>query len=76
MVCWLAAIWEKWKHIARRIAEIQGRVVLGLLYVLLVCPVGVVLQILRDPLGRRRPMASNWRLRSPTVNTLDEARRQ
>lgn len=72
----LSAIWDRWKHVARRIADIQGRVVLGLIYLLIVCPVGVILRTLRDPLGRRRPRESNWIPRNAVVSTLDEARRQ
>jgi hypothetical protein len=72
---WLSAIWNNWTRIARRLADIQGRVVLGLLYLLLVCPVGAMLRTLRDPLGRRRPTESNWVPRDARVSTLDEARR-
>jgi hypothetical protein len=72
----LSKVWSGWKRFARRLADFQGRVLLTLLYVVLIVPGGLVLRLIADPLGRRRPRTSNWRPRPPVPATLDEARRQ
>ena len=76
MLGWMVSLWRVWKHIARRIGEFQGRVLLTVLYALLVVPVGLILRLLADPLRRWRPPASNWVARETAPATLDEARRQ
>ncbi len=73
---WLGRAWVRWQALARRIGEFQGRVLLAVLYGALVIPVGLGLRLLRDPLGRRRPAATNWTPRTASPATLDEARRQ
>lgn len=72
----LQRAWAGWLRLARRIAEVQGRVLLAILYVLLVVPVGLAVQLLSDPLRRRRPPATNWTPRAVARPTLEEARRQ
>lgn len=56
--------------------EFQSRVLLVILYVLLIIPVGLLLRLLADPLGRRRRPHTNWTLRAAAPPTLEEARRQ
>lgn len=60
----------------RRVAEFQARLLLLLLYLGLVAPVGLLLRLVADPLGRRRPASSNWRPRQAAAPTLEEAGRQ
>ena len=65
-------LWRGWKRIAHRAAEFQSRVILGLLYWVVVVPVG----LLR---GRARPRTSapEWKTRTLTDHvTIEDARRQ
>jgi hypothetical protein len=68
--------WVAWKRLARRIGEVQSRLLLAGLYGLLVLPTGLLLRLLADPLARRPPAESNWRARRDPTPGLGEARRQ
>jgi hypothetical protein len=72
----LRRIWEAWKKLARRIGELNSRVLLTLLYVVLLMPFGLGLRLVADPLRRRKPVASNWIPRTEAPAALGEARRQ
>jgi hypothetical protein len=70
-----SALWARWKRVAHRAAEIQSHLVLGVLYVLLVIPVGLVRR------RAAREFASGaasvaWRPRAAVPETLEDARRQ
>jgi hypothetical protein len=65
-------LWQRWKRLAHRAAEIQSFIVLTVLYWLIVAPIGASLKI-----GRRPPDERGWKTRPPAgAVTLDEARRQ
>lgn len=64
-----------WRRLARRLAEVQGRILLAILYILLIVPIGLAVRLFSDPL-RRRPSATNWVRRPAAPATLEEARRQ
>ena len=73
----LRKAWERWKVIAHTIGDYQARVILGVLYYLLLGPVGLIRRLLADPLGlRREPRDTFWVSRPPTDTGLDGARRQ
>ena len=65
-------LWSRWKRIAHRAAEFQSLLVLGLLYWVMVVPVGLVRNLRRPP--RARP---EWKMR-PTAGrvSVEDARRQ
>ncbi len=65
-----------WRRAAHALAELQARVLLTALYVLLVLPVGAVLRAVADPLTRPAPARTNWRPRRSPPPSLEEARRQ
>src|SRR5262245_44563420 len=69
----LKRAWEGWKRIARKIAHVQGHIILGLIYILVVSPLGILFRLFRqDPLAlRRRNMTSFWIPRHP-LPTPDE----
>lgn len=66
-------IWQRWKRLAHRAAEIQALVILTVLYWLVVAPIGAVMKI-----GRRHTAASAvWKTRPPTGDIpIEQARRQ
>jgi hypothetical protein len=65
-------LWQRWKRLAHRAAEIQAIVILTALYWIVVTPIGLVRKA-----GGRRPEPHGWKTRPPggTVS-IDEARRQ
>ena len=66
-------IWQRWKRLAHRAAEIQAFVVLTIVYWLLVAPIGALMRI-----GRARPASgAAWTTRPPTGPVpIDAARQQ
>ena len=65
-------IWQRWKRLAHRAAEIQAFVILTIVYWLLVAPIGAMMR-----LGRTPPAATAWTTRPPSGPVpLEDARRQ
>jgi hypothetical protein len=65
-------LWQRWKRLAHRAAEIQSLIVLALLYWIVVVPVGLVRRPGRRPAGR-----AEWKTRPPIgAVPLEDARRQ
>lgn len=65
-------LWQGWKRLAHRAAEIQAFVLLTIVYWLIVAPIGAMLK-----LGKRRSTEPAWTMRPPTAAaSLEEARRQ
>ncbi len=66
-------LWQRWKRLAHRAAEIQAIVLLTGVYWILVAPIGAMQKI-----GRRRPQTGPaWKRRPPAgAVSLEEARRQ
>ena len=66
-------IWQRWKRLAHRAAEIQALVILTVLYWLVVAPIGAVMK-----LGRRdAATGAAWKTRPPAGEIpLEQARRQ
>ena len=64
-------LWQRWKRLAHRAAEIQAFVLLTLVYWIMVAPIGVVLKA-----GRHAP-SDGWKTR-PAAGpaSIDDARRQ
>jgi hypothetical protein len=73
----LGRLWTAWKRFGQRLADIQARIILTLIYFLVLAPYGLVVRLLRDPLGISRPReASTWLVKPDVPATLDAARRQ
>ena len=66
-------LWQRWKRLAHRAAEIQALILLTIVYWIVVAPIGAALKLG----GRRRRGDPAWTTRpaAGTV-TLEEARRQ
>ena len=65
-------LWQRWKRLAHRAAEIQAIVILTAVYWLTVTPIGLILKA-----GGRRTSAPGWKTRPPTGEVpIDAARRQ
>ena len=71
-------LWDWWKRFAKRVGDVQARLLLSVLYVLLVLPMGFLVRQFSDPLQmkRGRERASGWIPRGAGVASLDEGRRQ
>lgn len=72
----LKKLWDRWKRISHAVGNLQARVLLTVFYVLLVIPTGLVVRLVSDPLGLRRPVASYWVSRPATDETLSGATRE
>lgn len=73
----LARFWSQWKRFARRLADLQARVILTLIYVLILGPFGLIVRFARDPLNMKRPrQTSVWLTKPAETPSLENARRQ
>jgi hypothetical protein len=74
----IALFWQRVRHVAHRVADVQARLLLSLLYVLFIIPVGLFIRINDDPLDLRRQAQrdSHWQQRPQVDSDLRAARRQ
>lgn len=73
----LVRLWSQWKRFAQRLADLQARLILTLIYFLVLLPFGLIVSVLRDPLKvKRRSQTSIWLPRPPETGSLENARRQ
>jgi len=69
--------WAGWKASAQRLAELQARLVLTLLYFLVIPPFAALVRWTADPLAIKPGTARGWRDRpDPAGASLERARRQ
>jgi hypothetical protein len=65
-------LWQRWKRLAHRAAEIQAIVILTAVYWVIVVPIGLLLKV-----GGGRSAAAGWKTRPPGGNVpIEAARRQ
>lgn len=65
-------LWQRWKRLAHRAAEIQAILVLTVVYWIIVAPIGAVLKA-----RSRRKAEAGWTVRPPTgAVAIEDARRQ
>jgi hypothetical protein len=70
-------LWERWKHLARRVGDFQARVLLTLFYFLILGPLAVVLRWCSDPLAIKGTTPRGWSNREAKEGIpLEQARRQ
>lgn len=70
-------LWQRWNAFAARMGAVQGRLLMGFFYFIIVTPFGLVARLLSDPLQRKRPFASSgWSPKEPADRTLEQAREQ
>ncbi len=72
----LKQLWLGWKAVARRIGDIQSRLLLTLFYFLAVAPFAIGVKLFADPLNLAEKDRSNWVSRMVRKKGLEEARRQ
>jgi hypothetical protein len=73
----LSRLWARWKIIARKIGDIQSRLLLCVFYYSILAPVGVAVRLLSDPLRLTRQGASQWLpIAGHAAASEDRARRQ
>jgi len=69
-------VWAWWKASARRLAELQARVVLTLVYFVVIPPFAALVRWTADPLAIKPRTARGWRERQdPARASLERARR-
>ena len=76
MATGLRAAWDAWKRLARRIGDIQARILLTVFYYLVLGPFALVLLRRSDPLALGRG-SGGWRARAESPEEpMVQARRQ
>jgi hypothetical protein len=53
-------LWQGWKRVARRIGDVQARLLLNVFYFLVLAPFALGVQALSDPLGLRAGRGPRW----------------
>lgn len=70
-------LWEAWKRLGRRIADIQVRGILILFYFVLLAPFALAVRWTSDPLGIKAERPHGWQSMNHRESaSIDEARRQ
>jgi hypothetical protein len=73
----LRALWDGWKRVARRIGDVQARVLLTGFYFLVLGPPALLLRWRADPLALRPGAARGWTPREAASEAaLTRAHRQ
>lgn len=73
----LRALWQSWKRVARRIGDLQARILLTVFYSVVLGPFALALRWRSDPLGIKPGGQRGWRPRSePSGTPMERARRQ
>ena len=69
--------WQRVKHVLEVAGNIQARILLTLVYILVAVPTGIVLKIFRDPLQLKHARGtSNWKPKEVQNNDSTRASRQ
>lgn len=69
--------WRRWNEFAGRMGNVQGRLLMGFFYFLVVTPFGLGMRLLSDPLAiKKSPPHSNWHPKENTDLTLEAAKEQ
>lgn len=69
--------WQRWNDFAGRMGGVQGRLLMGFFYFIIVTPFGVVARLFTDALAiKKAPDQSNWRPKEGTDLTIEAAQEQ
>ena len=69
--------WQRWSDFAGRMGNVQGRLLMGFFYFIIVTPFGLGMRLLSDPLAiKQSPSQSNWHPKESTDLTLEAAKEQ
>lgn len=70
-------LWQGWTHFAEEMGNVQGRLLMGFFYFVVVTPFGLGTRLFSDPLNiKQRPTDSAWVEKDPIDRSLEEAREQ
>jgi len=73
----LKDVWEAWKRLARRIGDLQVRILLFVFYFVVLAPFALVVRWASDPLAIKPRSSRGWRDRPASQESaFDQARRQ
>ncbi len=68
----LRRVWQRWKRIARRIGDVQARILLIVFYFTVLAPFALVVRWATDPLAIKPGTPQGWRNRRDERGTLRE----
>ncbi|TAJ99400.1 hypothetical protein EPO44_10550 [bacterium] len=73
----MRGLWEWWKRVGKRIADIQARVLLTLFYFVVFSPFAIAVRLWSDPLTIKPGTPRAWRFRSDREGApMERASRQ
>ena len=73
----LRTLWQAWTRVARRIGDLQARLLLTVFYYAVLGPFALALRWRSDPLGIKPGAQRGWHPRSEPAGTpMERARRQ
>lgn len=73
----LRGLWEGWKRVARKIGDVQARLLLTVVYFVVVAPFALIVRWAADPLALKAGGHRGWRARpADGGDPLEHARRQ
>jgi hypothetical protein len=61
---YFSGLWEGWKRVARKIGDVQARIILTLFYVFIVGPFALAIRCFGDPLAIKNRSRKGWHLRT------------
>jgi hypothetical protein len=72
----LRTFWKGWKRVAKKIGDVQARLLLTVFYFVVLAPFALVVQWCTDPLGIKPGSPRGWRPRSDIdADAWERARR-
>jgi hypothetical protein len=57
---YFSRFWEGWKRVARKIGDVQARIILTLFYIFIVGPFALAIRWFGDPLGIKEGAHKGW----------------
>jgi hypothetical protein len=70
-------LWEAWKRFARRVADLQARVLLFVFYYTILAPFGLMVRLFTDPLALSESSPRGWQAHAEREGPpLERARSQ
>ena len=68
----LKQVWEAWKKIAAKIAHVQGNILLGIIYLVIVAPIALFFRMAQDPLAIKRKKKTSYWVPRPPLGEVDK----
>ena len=72
---YLKELWQRWTKVAKKIGDLQARLMLSIFYFVFVLPIGLIARRFADPLGLKKNSA-HWQSKPSAPSRLEDARRQ